>query len=66
MICYMDRTFCPFYEGCVKAHTICSRPLTPEVRAAAEKFGLPVSVFSQRPDCYKTLGEVLSEDFTAS
>ena len=37
MICYGDKTFCPFYETCDKQND-CSRPLTPQVKAAAVKW----------------------------
>lgn len=52
MICYQDRTFCPFYRSC-KSGEKCSRALTPEVEKAASDFGLPISVFSEKPECYK-------------
>lgn len=55
MICYKDKTFCPFYETCDKQND-CSRPLTPQVKAAAVKWwgsdAAPVAVFSEKPQCH--------------
>lgn len=52
MICYRDMTFCTFYLDCRKADT-CHRPLTPDVRRAAEEFGLPTAVFAEQPVCFE-------------
>jgi len=50
MICYKDMTFCSYYNGCDEED--CDRKLTPEVEAAAEKFGLPICQFLNKPDCW--------------
>lgn len=56
MICYKDTTFCDFYMECKKGDT-CPRSLTPEVRAAAEKWwgsnGAPISKFTHNPSCFE-------------
>ena len=44
-------TFCNFYETC-SAHN-CFRALTPRVKESAEKLGLLVSMFVDKPECYK-------------
>lgn len=51
MISYRDMTFCPFYKDCKSAH-MCSRPLTAKVRDDAEKFGLPLSMYTSKPECW--------------
>lgn len=56
MIGYRDRTFCPYWESCAKGRT-CDRALTPEVKAAAERWwgnpGAPISQFWGVPECYE-------------
>lgn len=59
MICYRDMTFCPFYTDCANASD-CHRPLTPEVREAADKWwnnandhGAPIAQYTQKPWCHK-------------
>jgi len=63
MIAYKDMTFCPFYEDC-KKQKACHRPLTPEVKAAADAWwksgfpesskrgGAPISMYTGRPSCH--------------
>lgn len=56
MISYRDKTFCPFHEHCAGAAT-CGRALTPEVRAAAERWwgdvDPPIAVFGDLPQCFE-------------
>ena len=62
MMCYRDMTFCSFYEDCSKASD-CNRPLTPEVKAAANRWfngesdtpiaAIPISVFAAKPGCHE-------------
>lgn len=52
MLCYKDMTFCKFYKTC-KAGKKCGRALTPEIQKASEDFGLPICMFTEKPDCYK-------------
>ena len=51
MISYRDMTFCPFYKDC-KSADMCSRPLTPKIRDDAKKFGLPLSMYASKPECW--------------
>ena len=56
MIGYKDMTFCTFYEDCAKAKK-CHRPLTEEVRIAANRWWNdtsepPIAVFAEKPDCH--------------
>ena len=55
MICYKDKTFCTFYETCNKRKD-CSRPLTPQVKAAAANWwgsnDAPIAVFTDKPECH--------------
>lgn len=64
MLCYQDRTFCKHYEDCQRSHTNggnCTRPLTPEVVAQAEKWmrNPLIAVFGEQPLCHVaiTVGE---------
>lgn len=52
MICYRDMTFCDHWRDCAKRHN-CHRPLTDEVREAAEAFGLLVATFMEQPECHE-------------
>ena len=51
MLCFRDRTFCPFWGECAKGDT-CDRACTPAVEKKAAEHGLPVCVFIDRPDCF--------------
>lgn len=66
MICYQDMTFCDHYRDCAKA-SMCHRPLTNEVRKAAQEWwlqgwskpiteGAPISVFAEQPICHEPVG----------
>ena len=50
MYCYKDMTFCTFYEEC-KGGLSCRRALTARVRLEAN--GIPVCVYTEKPECYK-------------
>ena len=58
MICYQDRWFCKHCQTCTKA-VECSRPLTPEVKSAAEKWwgddDPPIAVALDMPKCHSSL-----------
>lgn len=58
MMGYRDRTYCPFWTDCAKAD-LCSRPLTPEVSAAARAWwgsdDAPIIQFAEKPDCHSVL-----------
>lgn len=51
MPCYKDMTFCPFWRDCGKAAD-CHRPLTDQVVAEAEAFGLPTAQYLSAPACH--------------
>ena len=50
MMCFRDMTFCTFHEDCIKAKD-CSRPLTDEVKADAERWmkNVPICQFMDKP-----------------
>jgi len=54
MMCFADKTFCPFLEC---KNTACNRRLTAEVKAAAKRwFGsddAPISYYAEKPDCFE-------------
>ena len=56
MICYRDMTFCTSWRGCKQGET-CSRALTDDVEACAEKWwgkpGAPICLISGVPDCFE-------------
>ena len=56
MLCYQDKTFCPFYLKCSNGSK-CDRALTPEVVSKALEWmpNPPVSTYSNEPDCFKEL-----------
>lgn len=55
MMCYMDKTFCPFFLLCKKGYT-CGSGLTEDVKQAATmwwgKEGAPIMVYSEFPECF--------------
>jgi len=56
MLCYRDKTWCPFYSTCNQGIG-CHRALTDQVKRDADhwwgKEGAPICMFSQKPKCYK-------------
>jgi len=52
MLCYKDMTFCPFWEDCIK-QIDCPRCLNDNVLANAERVGLPICRFVEKPDCFE-------------
>ena len=56
MICYRDRTFCPFWKDC-RLGSECSRALTQEVKDAAAKWwgdeNPPIAFYVDEPDCFE-------------
>ena len=46
---YKDMTFCPFWEKCKKGKD-CRRALTKELVNEAERYGLPISRFMDKPE----------------
>lgn len=64
MICYKDMTFCEF-DDC-KQWDRCDRALTATVQQAAQKWwgqlsDAPVSLFMDKPECYKKRKERRNE-----
>ncbi len=69
MMCYMDMTFCSYYERC-ENRTTCRRQLTEEVKENAKKYGIDICQFMGKPNCYevkkmnkKDLKELYNVDF---
>ncbi len=56
MLCFKDRTFCPFFAECWHGDT-CSAALTDEVKREAERWmkDALVCVFSEKPECFREL-----------
>jgi hypothetical protein len=60
MICYRDRTFCPFWKDCADGKD-CTRALTDEIIAAARvwwksfssKDEAPICQFAEKPECWR-------------
>lgn len=55
MICYKERTFCPFYMEC-EAGEICADSLTDDVIKKAKLWwgndGAPIAQFAEHPECF--------------
>jgi len=49
MICYKDKTFCPYFILCKNS---CDRALTIDVKEEAKKSNLPIAVFTDFPECF--------------
>jgi len=49
MLCYRDRTYCPFTE-CKK--TACVVRLTEDIIRDAQAFGLPICQYVDKPPCF--------------
>jgi hypothetical protein len=45
-------TFCPFYQQC-QEDDHCFRALTPLIEKKAEMTKMPISLFSEKPDCFE-------------
>jgi hypothetical protein len=50
MMCYRDRTYCPFLEC---EETDCDRKKTQQIVDAASRAGLLICQFVDKPDCFK-------------
>jgi hypothetical protein len=55
MICYRDKTFCPYWKDC-ECGEICGDALTDKVIEQAVKWwgkpDAPICQFSAKPDCW--------------
>lgn len=49
MMCYKDRTFCPFTDCICECH----RKLTDHHRETAAKLGLPIAQYAEQPECFE-------------
>ena len=56
MICYKDKTFCPFWRDCAEyIQGGCHRAMTPGVVRDAKYHGLPMSQFTKKPSCFEEI-----------
>jgi len=60
MLCYRDRTFCSFHATCLYGGD-CPRAYTDKVKTDADAFGLGVSVFMDKPECWQESAEAFME-----
>ena len=56
MICYRDKTYCPYYTDCTRGDS-CHRALTSEVIEMAKSLELPVCQFAERPRCFEEVAK---------
>lgn len=61
MICYKDRTFCSFYHLCRDGY-LCPRAFTEGEKKRSIVLGLPVSLFMDKPECFRSIDEKGWED----
>lgn len=59
MMCFRDMTFCTYFQDCKNAGD-CPRPLTDDVREAAQKWAytigaeiVPIATWTEKPDCHE-------------
>jgi len=50
MLCYKDRTYCAFKK--CKLFDVCDVALTNTIQEEATAFGLPISQYAEKPDCF--------------
>ena len=58
MLCYMDKTFCPFFQSCTHG-TECDRALTSDILIKAAHADLLISQYMSEPKCYEHKGETI-------
>ena len=56
MLCYKDKTFCPYYYKCVYGSN-CNRALTAQVQERAIASRLSLSIFGDVPGCFSPVSE---------
>lgn len=61
MIEYRDMTFCPFWEDCMEGKT-CMRALTQEIIKDAQRVGLPICQYLEKPDCWERISPKPKEE----
>jgi len=54
MMCFRDRTFCPFYTTCTQGDS-CHHALTGEIERQANAEGILISRFVEEPGCYVSI-----------
>lgn len=52
MMCYRDRWWCSYWEGCEEG-VQCTRAATSSLQAKAKRFGLPLDLTVEEPNCFK-------------
>lgn len=52
MMCYRDRTYCAYFPDCAQGGD-CPLALTDEVMDMAEREGLPICQYAERPECWE-------------
>ena len=50
-MCYRDKTFCSFWRDCDNAGS-CGRAMTDDVVSGAERTGLPIARYMEKPSCH--------------
>jgi hypothetical protein len=56
MICYKDKTFCSYFQDCAHRKE-CKDKLTHGVKSAAERTGLLISQWSEKPGCWERIDQ---------
>jgi hypothetical protein len=56
MLCYKDRTFCPFWKECLNGNN-CPDALTEYHIEKAKELNLYISKNLEKPDCYTEMKE---------
>jgi hypothetical protein len=59
MLCYQDKTFCPYLD-CI--HKDCERRLTLEIKQRAKRADSPICQFCEVPSCYTEKKHVEIQD----
>jgi len=54
MICYKDKTFCPYWATCMNGFN-CDRALTDKIKEDAIKQEMLISQFAEQPECYQEI-----------
>lgn len=56
MLCYRDRTFCSFSSDCIFGWE-CPRALTDAIAKDAERVGLDICSFVNKPSCWEPISQ---------
>ena len=52
MLCYKDITYCEYHKKCKKGAK-CYRALTQNVKKGAERTGMLIAIFAEKPECFE-------------